>query len=133
MLDFGGVLTDSGQFTFEINELIARLEARPHPPLVLISPRAMPKAARRNENDVAYSSVTALSWEAVKRLLSRILKEKGVSLTQDQLSQLIDISDCHPYNVYRVVDDVIQLGVSAFLANPKKILRLEAQAIFRVS
>ncbi len=54
MLDLGGVLTDSGQFTSEIGELVSRLEARPHPPLVLISPRAMPKVARRRENDVAY-------------------------------------------------------------------------------
>ncbi|TBZ14786.1 toll/interleukin-1 receptor domain-containing protein [Rhizobium leguminosarum] len=119
LFDYGGVLTDSGGFSAEISEVISYLDARPHPPAIFISPRMIPKRNRRKEKDIAYSSVSALSWDSASRLLSRLLKEKIISFTADQLTQLTALSECHPYNIYRLIELVEGIGVSAFLANPK--------------
>ena len=42
LIDKGGVLTDAGEFTTELNEVISHIEGRPHPPAIIIAPRMVP-------------------------------------------------------------------------------------------
>jgi len=118
LLDEGGVLTESGVFSPEINRLIDELEAHPHPPITFISGRMVPHRYRAARPEIAFLAIGALTWDASLRLLSALLKRHRIDVDTEQLEQLAKLSDAHPYNVYRVVDEVLDKGVKPFLANP---------------
>jgi tetratricopeptide (TPR) repeat protein len=122
LMDKGGVLTDTGGFTAEFNEVISHLEARPHPPAIIISPRMVPMKFRRSENDVSYLAVKSLRRESAARIIGRLLKDRGLSVTDEEMSQLIKLSDCHPFNIYQMIDEIAERGVAAFLADPRDFI-----------
>lgn len=118
LIDNGGILTDSGALTEELDAVISKLSPRPHPPAIIIAPRMTPKKLRRSQNDIAYVGVRALPYEAAKRLLSRLTKDKDITLSIEALDALIKLSDGHPFNIYRLVEEISERGVEAFLASP---------------
>lgn len=118
LFDEGGVLTEEGAFSPEIVKIIEGLEARPHPPVTFISGRMAPHRHRVTRPDVAFLAVTSLSWDATLRLTSALLKRKSVEIDANALEQLAQLSEGHPYNVYHLVNEVIDKGLKPFLANP---------------
>lgn len=122
LVDEGGVLTEEGVFSPEIEKVIEGLEAHPHPPVTLISGRMVPYKHRVARRDVAFLAVTSLGWDVTLRLTSTLLKRKGVEVNADVLEQLAQLSEGHPYNIYRLVDEVIERGLKPFLANPTSFI-----------
>ena len=122
LIDNGGILTDSGALTEELDEVISKLSARPHPPAIIIAPRMTPMKLRRAQNDLAYVGVRALSYEATKRLLLRLTKDRDISLSNEALDSLIKLSDGHPFNIYRLVQEIGERGIDAFLASPSDFI-----------
>jgi Flp pilus assembly protein TadD len=118
LMDKGGVLTDAGEFTVELEEVISHLEARPHPPAIIVSPRMVPMRFRRPENDISYLAVKSLKRESAERIIGRLLKDRSLGVANDEMNDLIRLSDCHPFNIYRMIDEVSDRGIGAFLANP---------------
>ncbi len=118
LLDKGGVLTVAGSLASEINEIISHLEAKPHPPATIVSPRMIPIKLRRPEDDVSYLAVRSLKRDSSERLIARLLKVQSVQVTDETLSALIELSDGHPFNIYRMIEEVIERGLQAFLASP---------------
>ncbi len=118
LIDNGGILTDAGGLTDELDAVVSKLSPRPHPPAIIIAPRMTPKKLRRQQNDVAYVGTRALSYEATKRLLSRLTKDKDIILSSNALDALIKLSDGHPFNIYRLIEEVSERGVDALLASP---------------
>lgn len=118
LVDKGGILTDAGNFTTEINDIISLLEARPHPPTIVVAPRMIPMKLRRPEDDVSYLALKSLKRDSCAHLISRLLKDKGVSITDDNLNELVRLSDRHPFNIYRMLEEVLARGVEPFLASP---------------
>ena len=122
-MDRGGVLTDAGGLTLEINEVISYIDARPHPPAIFISPRMVPMKLRRSESDVSYLAVKSLKRDSAQRIIGRLLKDKSIAgVTDEGLNELITLSDCHPFNIYRMVDEIVERGVAAFLADPRDFI-----------
>lgn len=118
LVDNGGILTDSGSLTDEVNALVSKLTTKPHPPAIIIAPRMIPSKLRRSENDLAYVGVRSLSYDATKRLLSRLSKDKEIIFSDDAMDALIKLSDGHPFNIYRLVQEIVERGADAFLASP---------------
>lgn len=118
LLDTGGILTDSGEFVAEVNEVIDNLEDRPHPPAIIVSPRMIPSRLRRPQNDVSYVAIKSLRREESERLISGLLKDRSVAISDSALHELVKLGDGHPFNIYRMVDEVAERGVGPFLANP---------------
>ncbi|MBG0512145.1 toll/interleukin-1 receptor domain-containing protein [Agrobacterium sp. MOPV5] len=116
LFDEGGVLTEEGIFSPEVAKIIEGLEAHPHPPVAFISGRMIPYRHRVSRPDMAFLAVTSLSWEATLTLTSTLLKRKGVEVNTDALEKLTQLSEGHPYNVYRLVDEVCKKGLKIFLA-----------------
>ncbi len=110
LIDKGGILNDSGSLTEEINDVISHLETKPHPPTIIISPRMIPRKLRRLEDDVSYLAVRSLKRDAAERLISKLLKDQAIPVTDDDLSELILLSDGHPFNIYRMFDELTELG-----------------------
>ena len=122
VIDKGGVLTDAGALIPEIDGVLAHLDAQPHPPIVFISPRMIPRKLRRTDEDISYLSVTSLSYDATEGLISRLHRSRGITISENALERLIQLSDSHPFNVYRIVDEVAECGVDTFLANPSTFI-----------
>lgn len=118
LMDRGGILTDAGNFTEEINGLISHLDGKPHPPVIIVAPRMIPMKLRRPEDDLSYLAVRSLKRNATERLISRLLKDLGITLTDEALVELVRLGDGHPFNIYRMVDEISDRGLDPFLANP---------------
>jgi len=118
LIDTGGVLTDSGALETELNEIISYLDARPHPPITIIAPRMIPFKLRRSQDDISYLALKSLTRDVGKRLVSRLLRDHGISADGDEIERLVTLADGHPFNFYRMIDEVSSRGVEAFLANP---------------
>jgi tetratricopeptide (TPR) repeat protein len=122
LIDKGGVLTDAGELTVELNEVISHIEARPHPPAIIIAPRMVPMKLRRRENDISYLAVRSLKRNSAERIIGRLLKDRSVKVTDDGMNELIKLSDCHPFNIYRMIDEIAERGIAAFLADPRDFI-----------
>lgn len=122
LLDEGGVLTEAGIFSPELTKLIEGLEAHPHPPVVFISNRMVPHRHRVTRPDVAFLAVTSLDWDATLKLTSALLKRNQIAVDAEALEQLAKLSEGHPYNIYRVVEEVQDKGIKPFLANPVEFI-----------
>ncbi|WP_219761417.1 TIR domain-containing protein [Neoroseomonas alba] len=118
LLDEGGMLTDSGMFSPELTKLIDGLEAYPHPPVTFISGRMIPYRHRVTRTDVAFLAITSLGWDATLRLTSTLLKRNRIEFDVEALEQLASLSEGHPYNIYRIVDEILDKGIKIFLADP---------------
>ena len=122
VLDKGGVLTDAGAMLPEVESVLANLDARPHPPIVFISPRMVPKRFYRREQDVSYIALTSLSPAATEELISHLLRAGGIDVSAGSLEELIQLSDAHPFNIYTMLEAVAECGVDTFLANPTSFI-----------
>ena len=118
IVDNGGLQTDEGTLNPEINAVVDRLDARPHPPAVFIARRMIQVKSRRPEGDLAYVSLGALKEEASENLVSRLVKDLGLTPTREQVVDLAKLADGHPFNFYRIADEVQERGIEPFLANP---------------
>jgi hypothetical protein len=118
LIDEGGLLTGAGSFTPELAKVIDRLESHPHPPATFVSSRMVPPRYRASRADVAFLAIKALGWDPALRLMSALLKRHRVEVNSESLEELTKLSEGHPFNIYRVVDEVVEKGVKSFLANP---------------
>lgn len=121
-IDAGGLLHESGALTPEMDEIVNYLDDHPNPPLVIVSPRMTPRNLRRPSKDIAYLSVTALSREDSLKLVSWAVKTSNTKCDDNQIEQLVEISDYHPYNVYEMKSIIQEIGVAAFLADTSKFV-----------
>lgn len=122
VVDYGGILTDSGGLTAEIDSLFSHLNDRPHPCIIFISARMIPRRHRRTQDDISYIAVRSLTRPATGGVISRLSKDRAIELTDENLEELITLSDSHPYNIYRMIDEVEDRGLDLFLANPSDFI-----------
>ncbi|GBQ45143.1 toll/interleukin-1 receptor domain-containing protein [Komagataeibacter europaeus] len=119
VLDAGGILSDDGAFLADIDTIVNSLQDRPFPPISFISPRMVPLRSRREAKDVSYYAIKSLSQEDSVRLAKRLLRDKAISVTEEQVSDFVELSDRHPYNFYAIMEEINEQGLSSFLANPR--------------
>ena len=105
-----------------MNEVISHLEARPHPPVIMIAPRMIPRKQKRAEDDISYVSVRSFERSSSERLILRLLRDREVTVADQMLNELVTLCDGHPFNVYRMVDEIVERGLDAFLANPSDFI-----------
>jgi tetratricopeptide (TPR) repeat protein len=122
LVDMGGVLTDAGGLEAEIDGVISQLNAKPHPPVVVIARRMIPRKLRRPQDDISYLPLRSLGREAAERLVSRLLKDRGIVVADEQRADLVSLADGHPFNFYRMIDEVEERGAGPFLANPSDFI-----------
>ncbi|UWQ90784.1 TIR domain-containing protein [Rhodobacteraceae bacterium M382] len=122
VVDSGGLLRDNGALQPEFGKVLDYVASKPHPPLVFISPRMVPFKLRRQARDVAYCSISTLSREEAERLISSLLKERDLRADAKQLEELVEMADQHPFNAYRMMDEIEQSSVEVFLSNPRDFI-----------
>lgn len=122
LVDEGGILTDAGSFSPELTKLVERLDTHPHPPVTFISPRMIPQRYRTDHADIAFLAIKALGLDTALRLTSSLLKRRSVEVDTEGLEELVKLSEGHPFNIYRIVDEVTEKGIKTFLANPNDFI-----------
>ncbi|MBA4097646.1 MAG: hypothetical protein C0484_12880 [Rhodospirillum sp.] len=122
LMDMGGILTDAGQLEPEIDAIISTLESKPHPAAIIIAPRMVPLKLRRKEKDLAYLALRSLKHDAGERLMSRLLLDKGLKVAPEELRDLVALADGHPFNFYRLMEELETQSVTALLANPSDFI-----------
>jgi hypothetical protein len=137
LVDQGGLLTDSGELQPEMSSVTSLLEKRPHPPAAIISPRSVPFKHRQKVPDIAFVGVGSLSNAEAVRLVSTLLKQNDIAMRNDQLQDLVDLGDYHPFNYYRILEEVSINGLAPFLADPSGFIewkhRQSSEYVGRIS
>lgn len=135
-IDQGGILTDSGELNPEIDKVITLLNDRPHPPAIFISPRMIPSRRRRVQDDIAYLALQSMPRQDSKRLISSLLRSIDLAPSNDDVEQLVDVADGHPYNIYRMVEEIREKGVAIFLNTIDRFInwkhRQSSEYLYRV-
>lgn len=111
---------DTGKLNDDINDIVNLLKNRPHPLLIFISSRMTPKQQRRTENDIIYLALYSMDQAEASSLIANLCKEKDINLNHDSLEKLVDLSGCHPFNIYYLVDEINEKGLDLILENPIK-------------
>ncbi len=123
VVDAGGLQREDGSLEPELDQIITYLGDRPHPPVAIIARRMIPLRFRRPAGDLAYLAVGSLTRETSENLISRLLKDRGFAPGHEQLQELANLGDRHPFNYYRILDEVVQRrGVEPFLASPAEFI-----------
>lgn len=117
LVDQGGVLTDRGELQPEISSVVSLLENRPHPPVAIISPRNISFKYRKGIPGIAFVGVGSLSNTESVRLVSTLLKKNDIPAQNDQIQDLVNLGDYHPFNYYQIIDEILSNGIALFLAN----------------
>lgn len=122
ILDAGGVLAQDGSFIPDIDRLFEHLEDRPYPVVAFISPRTIPHRARRAANDISYLSVGSLDRQSTEAIISTLCRTHGIALSDDGLERLVELSDSHPFNIYKMIGEIRDSELQVFLANPRSFV-----------
>ncbi|MEJ0067033.1 MAG: hypothetical protein WDM85_17790 [Caulobacteraceae bacterium] len=77
---------------------------------------------RRNEDDISYIAVRSLDSRASARVISKLLHDRDIRVGDNELDELVKLSDAHPFNFYRICDELSERGLSAFLADPSDFI-----------
>jgi hypothetical protein len=64
-------------------------------------------------------ALKSLKREDTEKLLGKLLKDQGISIDDESFKTLVGLSDSHPFNVYRMMEEISDRGVAAFIASPK--------------
>lgn len=122
VVDSGGLLRDNGSLQPEFDKILDSVGDKPHPPVVFISPRMVPLKLRRQARDIAYCSISTLSREEAERLITSLLRERDLRADARQLEELVELADQHPFNAYRMMDEIGESSVEIFLSNPRDFI-----------
>lgn len=122
VVDSGGLLRDNGALQPEFDKILDSIGDKPHPPITFISPRMIPLRLRREARDIAYCSIPTLSREEAERLITSLLKDRDIKADAKHIEDLVEMADQHPFNVYRMIDEIDHSSVEVFLSNPKNFI-----------
>lgn len=123
--DHGGLLDDSGAMREPFRNLLSKVKTYPHVPIVFVAGRMMPQSKRTGMDGVLFSPLSALAREEVKQLAALLLKREGLSYSFEELEQIVDLCDGHPFNVIFAVGLAKQYTLQIFLADPKDLIHFK--------
>ncbi|MGV8839259.1 MAG: TIR domain-containing protein [Bauldia sp.] len=113
--DAGGLLGDDGSLQYAIGSILSRAEKTFYPPIVFIAERAVPAAVRRNFPGIVFCPLPALDRAAARQLMGFGLQKKNVPYTAEELDNLVELSDSHPFNIAFIVEGASQYTIPVFL------------------
>ncbi|WP_162826893.1 toll/interleukin-1 receptor domain-containing protein [Pseudolabrys taiwanensis] len=121
IIDHGGLLDRDGQFQSPVRQIIARLPPQRRPCVVFIAERMMPQARQRDTEGLIFCRLSSLSFDETKQLIGLMLRNSGITYTENDLAELANLSDGHPFNVAFLVEAVKHYGIKIILGDPSEI------------
>jgi tetratricopeptide (TPR) repeat protein len=125
--DDGGIFTDEGDYQPVFQRLLQRLSSSGQPLLACIQTRMMPLSRRQKYPKSYHTFLRPLADETVRELLSLGMKERGIDFEQDDVRQMAELLDGHPYNVKFALIYAAEYGVSSVLRDPSELIEWKRQ------
>lgn len=122
VIDEGGVYDELGDYQDYWTNVIHKLSFLPQPALGFIQTRMMSLAKRTQFPSAFYQSIKPLSDENIGQLLSFSFKQRQVDFTEDDIEQITQLLDGHPFNVKFVTQFAADYGVESLLADPSELI-----------
>jgi hypothetical protein len=121
-VDHGGLLGDRGEFPVHLRNTLLKLPRNKRPSIIFIAERMVPGNVRSDLGDVIFCSLSSLARNEVRQLAALLLKQSNISYSNDDLEQILDLSDGHPFNIIFIVQAAKQYSLPVFLADPSALL-----------
>ncbi len=118
--DHGG-LEDDGRMQLHMQAVIDKVQGKLHPVVIFIGERTVPRKSRPNGDSLVYAPLPSLERKEIRQLAAFLLRDAGMSYSEDQLQQIIELSDGHPFNVIFIVQAAKQYTLEVFLADPSEL------------
>ncbi|MCW5736984.1 MAG: toll/interleukin-1 receptor domain-containing protein, partial [Enhydrobacter sp.] len=118
VVDNGGLLTDDGKLQPIFKRVIELLGSQSYPPMAMIAERMVPRRYRSETPTIIFCPLPSLNTDQLKQLISFKLQDADISYTDEDVRQLTDLSDGHPFNVQMLVDAIREHTLKVFLADP---------------
>lgn len=119
--DHGGLLEDNGRMQPHIQAIIEKVQGRHHPALIFVSERTVPPKSRPNPDLLIYTRLPSLGRQDIRQLAAFLLREAQITYSEEQLQQIIELSDGHPFNVTFIARAARQYTLDVFLADPSEL------------
>lgn len=103
VLDGGGLLDSDGALQQPLTEILSRIQRRSYPTAVFIAERMIPRG-RRADLPVVYIALPSMTDAQVRQLAGFLLTDAQIPYSNDDLEQIVSLSDGHPFNVKFLVD-----------------------------
>jgi tetratricopeptide (TPR) repeat protein len=123
IIDDGGLLDDEGKFQTPIRQLIERMTPNRRPYIVFIADRMISHVRQRDVEGLIYCRLPSLSPDETKQLIALMLRSNDIKYSAEELSQLAELSDGHPFNVAFLVEAIKHYGLSLVLGDPSEIIQ----------
>lgn len=115
--DEGGVFTEAGDVRPVFKRILDLASTRPHPPMIFVSPRTLARRYADGLKGVSFCALDQFERSETKRLFAKLLKDRSISISVDDLNDVIELTDDHPFNIKACVELIQRSSVSLFLAD----------------
>jgi tetratricopeptide (TPR) repeat protein len=119
--DHGGLLEDDGKMQPHMQAVIDKVQDKLHPVIIFIGERTVPRKSRANRDSLVYAPLPSLERKDIRQLSAFLLRDAGMVYSEEQLQQIIELSDGHPFNVIFIVQAAKQYTLDVFLADPAEL------------
>lgn len=119
--DHGGLLEDSGRMQPHMQAILDKVQSKLHPAIIFIGDRTVPRRSRPAPDALVYAPLPSLERQDIRQLAAFLLRQAEMPYSEEQLQQIIELSDGHPFNVIFIVQAAKQYTLSAFLADPTEL------------
>ena len=119
--DHGGLLEDNGRMQPHMAAIIDKVQSKLRPAMIFTSERTVPRRNRPDPNSLVYAPLPSLERKDIRQLAAFLLRDAGMSYSEDQLQQIIELSDGHPFNVIFIIQAAKQYTLNVFLADPSEL------------
>ena len=130
VVDEGAVYDDAGDYAPFINKLIRHFASFRQPVLGFVQTRMMPFTKRDSYFLAHHTAVKALNESDVREFLSFSLKQAEIDYTVEQIDQIAEHIDGHPFNVRFATNFIKAYGIKSLIADPSELIewkRLRAE------
>lgn len=125
--DEGGIFTDAGDLRQVFKSILQSVSTRPHPPMIFVSPRALSKRYAENISGAAFCALDQFERGETRRLFAKLIKDRRISISNDDIEALIELTDDHPFNIKACIDLVSRSSLQMFLADPRQFIEWKSK------
>lgn len=128
VVDDGGLLADDGSLNHAFKDVLQKLSNKSlsHPAVCFIAFRTPPGKSRERRG-VIYHRVEPLSPRDTKILVSLYFKRRKVPCQANQVEQIVDLIDGHPYNLEYLLELLETTSLESLLGDPEDLLAFKAR------
>jgi len=123
IIDRGGLLDDRGALSEPLTHVHGRLTTYPHPSVLFVAERMSPRSVRDTMRSTVFCAIPALSREESRQLIALTLRRDAIPYTNEDLDQLVDLSDSHPFNIEFITASAKQYSLPVVLGDSSELMQ----------